>query len=102
MNERWSARQLRDAVLAARAGVWIDGDTATPGLQPVAPEEPLPKRRNGWVVNRVERHVEEFGSVAAELDGIEPTAMTDLQRVRIRNALDDLDGRLTAARARLG
>ena len=64
--------------------------------------EPTPKRRVGWVVNRVERHVEDFGSVAAELDDITPDALTDLQLTRLRKALHELKGKLAAAEARIG
>ena len=102
VSEGWSARQLKDAILAVRAGVWIDGDAGTPGLQPVAPVEPAPKRRVGWVVNRVERQVEDFGSVAAELADITPEALTDLQLTRLRKAIHELKGQLAAAEARLG
>lgn len=34
VENHWTTRDLRGAVDAARAGIWIDGDLKTPGLQP--------------------------------------------------------------------
>lgn len=101
-DEGWSGRQLRDAVLSARAGLWVDGDTGTPGLQPVAPPPPPPRRATGWVVSRMERRVGDFAEVADELDALDPAAMTPLQQARVRKALDDLDAKLARARSKLG
>lgn len=98
----WSSAQLRDAVLAARAGRWIDGQPGVAGLQPPSPAPaPAPKAQLGRVVTRFERTVTDFDDVAAQWATV-TRKPTRAERARMAAALEALEARVAAMRVALG
>lgn len=87
VDNAWTSRALRDAVLAVRAGRWIDGDPAK-GLQPPAPQiEEARRPQPGRVVTRFEKTVEDLGELGGQWATVEVEKLTALQATRVRAAL---------------
>jgi hypothetical protein len=103
----WSGAELQDAMARISAGLWIDADPATPGLQPTAPgvappPEPEKKLPPGRVVSRVEKGAAAFAATTAQWDDLPVEALTAAQRARVERALDEAEARISAMRRRLG
>ena len=78
VDNRWSLQALRDAVLSARSGRWIDGDPVKPGLQPTAPvvaEAEAKKPQAGRVVSRFEKTTAALDDLVAQWEQVEVAAM---------------------------
>ncbi|MBI5608754.1 MAG: hypothetical protein HY902_07720 [Deltaproteobacteria bacterium] len=103
VDNHWTSRQIKDAAAAIAAGKWIDGDPHTPGLQPPAadPEEPGAPQQ-GRVITRVEKAAAQLGELAAQLEAVAEHKLSGPRRARLQAALDQLEARLQAMRARLG
>ncbi|HND34473.1 MAG TPA: hypothetical protein PLA94_30935, partial [Myxococcota bacterium] len=84
MDNKWSSRQLRDAVNAAAAGRWIDAQPELPGLQPAAPEAPEKQLQLGRVVTRFEKAAEDLDNLGVQLSG---RTVAGQQKERVREAL---------------
>ena len=94
----WTATQLRDAALAARAGRWIDGDPDTSGIQPPAPEtEDVRKPQLGRVVSRFERTAAELDALAGQWGGLERRP-TPSERQRMEAVMRALEARVASMR----
>lgn len=112
VENHWTTRDLRGAVDAARAGIWIDGDLKTPGLQPPqsvphspgAQPPPLPhyseanRPQAGRVVARFERAFKLRENLACLFNDV----LQDLPSVRRPNALRCSGAVATAAAKRNG
>jgi hypothetical protein len=105
LDNKWSGDALKDAVLAVRAGKWIDGDLEQPGLQPPAPEPPkaedgkLPQA--GRVVSRFERTVTDLEDLAGQWDRVPVEKLTALQRERTTESLAKIKAHVARLEARL-
>ena len=105
----WTARQLKGAADAVKAGKWIDGDPGRPGLQAPLPtdlQEPaagqvkvLPAAR---VVSRFEKAVEEFDTLALHWEAVSGEKLTEVQKGRVKKALAELEERVGKVKAGLG
>ena len=105
----WSGAELQDAVARIGAGLGIDADPATPGLQPTAPgvappPEPEPQKKlpPARLVSRVEKGAAAFAATTAQWDDLPVEALTEAQRARVERALDEAEARISAMRRRLG
>ena len=99
VDNQWSVDQLRDAVLAARAGRWIDGKPDDPGLQPPpAPPEPVKKPQAGRVVTRFERSIGDMRAAAAEWRSVDPKKASAEHRKRIEKAVAAFEAEVVALR----
>lgn len=99
VDNAWSADQLRDAVLAARAGRWIDGQPDVPGLQP--PPAPPDTRRPpqlGRVVTQFERTVADVDALAASWEQVATKKISRAQRKRLEDAVAALEARVAGLR----
>ena len=101
VENRWSSRQLHDAVLSAKAGQWIDGDPAA-GLQPAAPEEAEKTPQLGRVVTRFERSAEDMEALAQQWRRLAGKKLSAGQRSRLRQAVDRLKAHLSELDSALG
>lgn len=103
VDNGWSADQLRDAVLAARAGRWIDGQPDVPGIQPpAAAEEPARTPQLGRVVTKFERTVADLDTLAAEWEQVSTKKLSGAQRKRLEEAVAALEARVAGLRRGLG
>ena len=93
LENQWSSRQLRDAVLSIRAGKWIDTNPAE-GLQPAAPEEEDKSPHLGRVVTRYERSVEALDELAAQWQQVREKKLSSGQKNRLREVLERFRNRL--------
>ena len=102
VDNGWSAAQLRDAVLAARAGRWIDGQPDIPGIQPPIPQpEPTSAPQLGRVVTRFERAASDFDALVGEWAAVAAKKTTTAQRKRMAAALGALEARVSTLRKSL-
>ena len=102
VQDRWTSGQLRDAVLAARAGRWIDGQPDVPGLQPPAPEpEPTGKVQLGRVVTKFERAAADLADLVTQWAGV-TRRPSGAERERLSAAIGALESKAAAMRAALG
>lgn len=106
VDNGWSSRATRDAVLAVRAGRWIDGDVVTPGLQPPepveVPPEPVKPPQPGRVVTRFEKTNETLDELVAQWEQVDVEQLTELQTMRVREAIGNLKARIARLEGRLG
>jgi hypothetical protein len=100
VENQWSSRQLHDAIQAAQAGHWIDGDPA-PGLQPVAPPEPEKAPQLGRVLSRFERSAEDLESLAGQWKQLAGKKLTAVQKARAKETLTRLKLQLKELEAAL-
>lgn len=101
----WTARQLRGAAEAAKAGLWIDGDLSQPGLQPPDVRDVPPESAKvlplGRVVSRFERTVADFDELVGHWQAAAGEKLSKVQRERVRKALAELEARLAEVKAGL-
>jgi hypothetical protein len=102
----WSGAELQDAMARVSAGLWIDADPGTPGLQPSVPgvapaPEPEKKLPPARIVSRVEKGAAAFAATTAQWDDVPVEALTVTQRARVERALDEAEARISAMRRRL-
>ncbi len=100
VENQWSSRQLHDAIQAAQAGHWIDGDPA-PGLQPVAPPEPEKAPQLGRVLSRFERSAEDLESLTGQWKQLAGKKLTAGQKARAKETLTRLKLQLKELEAAL-
>lgn len=101
-ENRWSRRQLHDAVLSVRAGGWPDAAPDQPGLQPEAPPEEAPVvLAPGRVVSRFEKSADALDELADHWASVTPAELAPTQRERVKVAVRRLRLRLEAIEARL-
>lgn len=99
VENHWTSRQLRDAILSAEAGRWIDAQPEVPGLQPAAPALPEKVMPVGRVVTRFEKAAEELDDLGVQISG---RKVTGPQKARVRDALGRLKAKIIALEAELG
>ncbi|HNC96660.1 MAG TPA: hypothetical protein PKW90_11080 [Myxococcota bacterium] len=93
LENQWSSRQLRDAVLSIRAGKWIDAAPAE-GLQPAAPEEEEKSPQLGRVVTRYERSVEALDQLAGQWQQVRGKKLSSGQKARLQEVLNRIRRRV--------
>ena len=100
----WGGKELRNAVLAVRAGLPIDADLAAAGLQPPAPAEPVGGRKlqAGRVVSRFERQADDFETTLDEWDIVAADKVTKLQTSRMKATLDRVKAKIADLEGKLG
>jgi hypothetical protein len=98
VENHWSSRQLRDAILSAAGGRWIDAKPELPGLQPAAPEPPEKAMPVGRVVTRFEKAAEELDGLGVQISG---RKVTGPQKARVREALVRLKAKIVEVEAAL-
>lgn len=106
VDNGWSGLDLRAAIQAVQAGQWPDGDPATPGLQPTAPE-PAPggaKRtlQPGRVVTRLERASDELDGLIGAWEKVPAEKRTAAQVARVKAAVTGWKERIARLEAELG
>lgn len=95
VDEGWPVARLREAIDLAMDGLFYDADPEQPGVQPpVQPTSDAAKPKPGVVINRVERWAKEAGAWVDALGQVEAQKLTPAQRERLRQALDEVRGRL--------
>ncbi|HND32538.1 MAG TPA: hypothetical protein PLA94_21230 [Myxococcota bacterium] len=93
LNNRWTSRQLHDAIQAVRAGRWIDGDPA-PGLQPLPVPEPEKSLPAGRVLNRIARSAEELESLTGQWRQLQGKKLSGAQKSKAKEAILRLKAQL--------
>lgn len=106
VDNRWDGQALKQAVLAVRAGKWIDADPKAEGFQPPAPT-PKPSGEDkapqpGRVVNRFEKTAEEIEALAGQWESVAVEKLTKLQKERVRDAIGKTEETISRLKARLG
>lgn len=98
----WTTGQLRDAVVAARTGRWIDGKPDVPGLQPPEPEpEPAKKVHLGRVVTKWERAAADIDDLVTLWSGA-TRKPSGLEHERMTAVVAALEAKVAAMKASLG
>jgi hypothetical protein len=101
----WTSQDLRLAAARVRAGLWLDGDPNTPGIQPVAPPpEPEPSTilPLGRVVTRFEKAADEVNRLTSAWGALPSQKLSRKQKERMRESLGRLQAQIAAMEAQLG
>jgi hypothetical protein len=111
LDNKWRTDAMKNAVLAVRAGRWIDGNPDEPGLQPPDPKadaaaatgatptgKPLAA---GRVVSRVEKAASEGDALLAEWAQLDQKKLTKLQKARALEAATRMAQRWAELTAKL-
>ena len=106
VDNHWTGKQIKQAAAAVAAGRWIDGDPATPGLQPPAlgddDEDEAKKPQQGRVVRRFEKAASQLGELQAQFAAVAGQKLSARRRARLHAALDQLQAQIDGMRGRLG
>ena len=98
VQQNWTVIQLRDAVSAVRAGLPIDADEETPGVQVAAPEETIRRPVPGRLVTRAEKLAEQVDTWSRQWQQADTTRLRPVQRRRLAAAADALEARVVELR----
>jgi hypothetical protein len=109
VDNHWTGQMLQNAIDAVRAGRWPDADPAAPGLQgdpaPAAAselEDPDDTLAPGRVVTRFEKTAKDLGSLVGQWERVPVDKLSKEQKRRMGQAITDLEGRISAIKARFG
>jgi hypothetical protein len=102
LDNRWTGETLKDAVLAAQTGHWIDDEPDEPGLQP-GHHEPAgpPPLAPGRVVTRFEKSIASFADLATRWDRVPVERLTASQTRRMEGSIVKMEEHIAHVKQRL-